>query len=140
MWSALQNISTTTEYRKWMVNFIALTIAENKVLKESVANLEAGIKAAQEDRDRMEVDKMVTEEQLTQAENQKNGKCLVLKTSVVVLVHFLSNLSVALEMELLLLREELARQGEENDKAVKRAEKLAQDLKSKYQRLSQPDY
>jgi hypothetical protein len=43
-------------------------------------------------------------------------------------------------MELLLLREELARQGEENDKAVKRAEKLAQDLKSKYQRLSQPDY
>jgi hypothetical protein len=140
MWSALQNISTTTEYRKWMVDFIAPTIAENKVLKESVANLEARIRAAQDDQDRMEVDKMVAEEQLTQAENQKNGKCLVLKTSVVVLVHFLSNLSVALEMELLLLREELARQGEENDKAVKRAEKLAQDLKSKYQRLSQPDY
>lgn len=62
-----------------MVNSITPTIAENKVLKASVANLEAEIKAAQEDRDRMEVEKMAAEERLTQAENQKNGKCLVLK-------------------------------------------------------------
>jgi hypothetical protein len=56
----------------------------------------------------------------------------MLKTSVIVLVHCFNNLSAALEMELLLLREELARQGKEKDKAVKRVEKLAQDLQSKY--------
>jgi hypothetical protein len=62
-----------------MVDSIAPTIAENKVLKASVANLEAGIKAAQEDRDRMEAERTAVEERLTQAESQKNGKCRVLK-------------------------------------------------------------
>lgn len=59
---------------------------------------------------------------------------------IVVVMRCLNNLSTALESELLLLREELARQGEEKDKAVKRAEKLTQDLQSEYQRLSQPKY
>jgi hypothetical protein len=48
-------------------------------------------------------------------------------------VHCLNNSSAALESELLLLREELARQVEEKDKAVRRVEKLAQDLQSEYQ-------
>ena len=57
----------------------------------------------------METEKTAMEERLTQAENQNNGKGLVLKTFVIVLVHCLSNLSAVVETELLLLREELAR-------------------------------
>lgn len=51
-----------------MANSLAPTIEENKVLKEFVKDLQAGIQKAQEEHDRLEVEKAAMDERLSRAE------------------------------------------------------------------------